>query len=66
MEIDSGLKMEEEDEDPPLAVEIVDSHCKDDVAVGVTVITGFLGAGKSTVTEKNPFYFVLLSLFVFI
>ena len=45
-----------EDEDPPLAVEIgetitaVQQHEDDGVSVGVTVITGYLGAGKSTVT----------------
>lgn len=45
--------MEEEDDDPPLAVEInetipLQSH-NNDVSVGVTVVTGYLGAGKSTV-----------------
>lgn len=54
--------MEEEDEDPPLAVEInqlSDHHTSnpslerpenvDASSVGVTVITGYLGSGKSTV-----------------
>lgn len=49
------LEMEDE-EDPPLAVEISSTitaaeRLEDDgVSVGVTVITGYLGAGKSTVT----------------
>ncbi|XP_034700965.1 COBW domain-containing protein 1 isoform X2 [Vitis riparia] len=47
--------MEEEDEDPPLAVEINKStppqSQNDDVSVGVTVITGYLGAGKSTLVN---------------
>jgi polynucleotide 5'-kinase involved in rRNA processing len=44
----------EEDEDPPLAVQI-QSHDHESISqqqssVGVTLITGYLGAGKSTVT----------------
>lgn len=47
--------MEEEDEDPPLAVEIKQTldpslqNFEQLPPVGVTVITGYLGAGKSTV-----------------
>lgn len=55
--------MEEEDEDPPLAVEINETldhqsfnqslqkyeNTDELPPVGVTVITGYLGAGKSTV-----------------
>lgn len=57
--------MEDDDENPPLAVRIDDlpeqiqsesfsrsdssMGNKEDPAVGVTVITGYLGAGKSTV-----------------
>nr|XP_043628268.1 COBW domain-containing protein 1 [Erigeron canadensis] len=50
-------KMEEEDEDPPpLAVDINHTHQSlhnvDDLPpVGVTVITGYLGAGKSTLVN---------------
>ena len=46
----------EDEEDPPLAVEIGETvtatqqHEDGGVSVGVTVITGYLGAGKSTVT----------------
>lgn len=54
--------MEDDEEDPPLAVridetthEFSNSHENDDVSVGVTVITGFLGAGKSTVTKTLVF-----------
>ena len=62
--------MEEEDEDPPLAVEINKStplqSQNDDVSVGVTVITGYLGAGKSTVSlipqSQCLFYFLLIFL----
>lgn len=52
-----------EEEEPPLAVQIDQTFepssykqssssepSNDDVAVGVTVITGYLGAGKSTVS----------------
>lgn len=45
----------EDEEDPPLAVEIGETitaagpHEDEGVSVGVTVITGYLGAGKSTV-----------------
>jgi hypothetical protein len=58
------LKMEKEEDDAPLAVELEEtvpvkpssSHSKqpqgEDVPVGVTVITGYLGSGKSTV--KSP------------
>lgn len=53
-----GSRMEDEEEDPPLAVEIKQEESisqRDDQAevkasVGVTVITGYLGAGKSTVS----------------
>ncbi|KAJ4827870.1 hypothetical protein Tsubulata_020362 [Turnera subulata] len=49
----------EEDEAPPLAVEIHDNHDADnskphrtdDGSVGVTIITGYLGAGKSTLVN---------------
>ena len=56
--------MEKEEDDAPLAVELEEivpvkpssSHSKqlqgEDVPVGVTVITGYLGSGKSTV--KSP------------
>ncbi|KAJ4710777.1 COBW domain-containing protein 1 [Melia azedarach] len=50
--------MEDEEDSPPLAVQIEEtahessySHDNDDVSVGVTVITGFLGAGKSTLVN---------------
>jgi len=51
--------MEDDEEEPPLAIQI-DEEIKhstqrppnDDVSVGVTVITGYLGSGKSTV--KTP------------
>lgn len=39
--------MEEEDEDPPVAIQINQTPSP---TVGVTVITGYLGAGKSTVS----------------
>lgn len=47
--------MEDDEETPPLAVQIDQSvqsvsNDNDDVSVGVTVITGYLGAGKSTVS----------------
>ncbi|XP_044488058.1 COBW domain-containing protein 1 [Mangifera indica] len=52
------MKMEDEEERPPLAVQI-DKPAQErsyssknaDVSVGVTVITGFLGAGKSTLVN---------------
>ena len=59
------LKMEKEEDDAPLAVELEEtvpvqpssSHAKqlqgDDVSVGVTVITGYLGSGKSTVKSHH-------------
>lgn len=67
--------MEDEEERPPLAVQI-DKPAQErsyssknaDVSVGVTVITGFLGAGKSTVTYALVFLklvFVLCFLFLF-
>lgn len=40
--------MEEEDEDPPLAIQINQTPSP---TVGVTVITGYLGAGKSTLVN---------------
>ncbi|KAM2781607.1 hypothetical protein COP1_011338 [Malus domestica] len=56
--------MEDDEEAPPLAIEIdqplgpysqqqpnSSSHKDDDVLVGVTVITGYLGAGKSTLVN---------------
>ncbi|GMN41975.1 hypothetical protein TIFTF001_011192 [Ficus carica] len=52
--------MEDEEENPPLAVQIDQSTepysndirtPNDDVSVGVTVITGYLGAGKSTLVN---------------
>ncbi|GAV57449.1 cobW domain-containing protein/CobW_C domain-containing protein [Cephalotus follicularis] len=47
--------MEEEGEDPPLAVQIQERdpkpHRDNDLCVGVTVITGYLGAGKSTLVN---------------
>lgn len=58
--------MEDEEEAPPLAVEIgqpvepYSSGAKDvDVPVGVTVITGYLGSGKSTVSSvlSSSFFF---------
>ncbi|KAK7836846.1 protein kti12 like protein [Quercus suber] len=50
--------MEDDEEEPPLAVQI-DEEIKhstqrppnDDVSVGVTVITGYLGSGKSTLVN---------------
>ena len=62
--------MEEEDEDPPLAVEINKStppqSQNDDVSVGVTVITGYLGAGKSTVSfipQSQCLFFFFINFF---
>ncbi|OWM89482.1 hypothetical protein CDL15_Pgr024230 [Punica granatum] len=45
--------MEDGEEEPPLAVEICDADQPQDggVSVGVTVITGYLGAGKSTLVN---------------
>ncbi|PON79660.1 Cobalamin biosynthesis [Parasponia andersonii] len=47
--------MEDDAETPPLAVQIDQStepySSNDDVSVGVTVITGYLGAGKSTLVN---------------
>ncbi|WCJ22134.1 Cobalamin biosynthesis CobW-like protein [Euphorbia peplus] len=43
--------MENEEDGPPLAVEIGGTVPPDDVSVGVTVITGYLGAGKSTLVN---------------
>ncbi|KAK9105355.1 hypothetical protein Scep_022199 [Stephania cephalantha] len=40
--------MDDEEETPPLAVEISDINDAKEYVVGVTVITGYLGAGKST------------------
>lgn len=64
--------MEEDDEEnPPIAVQIhqqieestssLPLHIPQD-AVGVTVITGYLGSGKSTVTAKNPLFSFSLSV----
>lgn len=60
----------EEDEDPPLAVEINKStppqSQNDDVSVGVTVITGYLGAGKSTVSlipQSQCLFFFFINFF---
>lgn len=61
------VEMEKEEDDPPVAVEIDQSAQQsyshpqsdskrpqtDDVPVGVTVITGYLGAGKSTVKSLS-------------
>ncbi|XP_031384489.1 COBW domain-containing protein 1 isoform X1 [Punica granatum] len=49
----SGPDMEDGEEEPPLAVEICDADQPQDggVSVGVTVITGYLGAGKSTLVN---------------
>ena len=44
------MKMEEEDEEPPLAIQINQTPLSHHSTVGVTVITGYLGAGKSTVS----------------
>lgn len=50
--------MEEEDDNPPIAVPmdgVTDEMLPESVAdspVGVTVITGYLGAGKSTVSSS--------------
>lgn len=68
--------MEEEDEDPPLAVEINQviepgtsqpsdqSHQRHEnveaSSVGVTVITGYLGAGKSTVSIAQSSYLSII------
>jgi len=45
----------DEDEEPPLAVQIQqhnnDESISQQSSVGVTLITGYLGAGKSTVTH---------------
>ncbi|KAK2636087.1 hypothetical protein Ddye_030879 [Dipteronia dyeriana] len=50
--------MEEEEEEAPLAVQLDETaeatsyyHNDDDVSVGVTIVTGFLGAGKSTLVN---------------
>jgi len=47
----------DEDEEPPLAVEIQqhnnDESISQQSSVGVTLITGYLGAGKSTVTHLS-------------
>ena len=50
--------MEDDEENPPLAIEIREdestsqqSHQNDEASVGVTVITGYLGAGKSTLVN---------------
>ncbi|KAL9271975.1 Zinc-regulated GTPase metalloprotein activator 1-like protein [Drosera capensis] len=50
--------MYDDDEEPPLAVEIAppatqlsDQHLTGEASVGVTVITGYLGAGKSTLVN---------------
>ncbi|XP_050235541.1 uncharacterized protein LOC126685670 [Mercurialis annua] len=43
--------MDQEEEDPPVAVEIISAPQTDDISVGVTVITGYLGAGKSTLVS---------------
>lgn len=57
--------MEKEEDDAPLAVELEETvpvqpssyHAKqlqgEDVSVGVTVITGYLGSGKSTVKSHH-------------
>ncbi|KAM7252385.1 hypothetical protein ACFE04_024268 [Oxalis oulophora] len=41
----------EEEENPPLAIEIHEPSQNENVSVGVTVITGYLGAGKSTLVN---------------
>lgn len=48
----------EEEEEPPLAVEMCGAELPEDsgVTVGVTLITGYLGAGKSTVRIFAHFY----------
>lgn len=53
--------MENSDEEPPLAVEINDAVNSNQLTkssklppVGVTVITGYLGSGKSTVIYASP------------
>lgn len=67
----------EDDEEPPLAVEINDtvgrnqSQTSDDQRrkvvegspVGVTVITGYLGAGKSTVHSQSEYLQVFIKIF---
>ncbi|KAL1806281.1 hypothetical protein DCAR_0832070 [Daucus carota subsp. sativus] len=45
------MKMEEEDEEPPLAIQINQTPLSHHSTVGVTVITGYLGAGKSTLVN---------------
>jgi len=51
----------EEDEEAPLAVQIQgnDEFDSQKSSVGVTLITGYLGAGKSTVSFFKPFPFLL-------
>lgn len=57
----------EDEEDPPLAVEIgetitaAERHEDDGVSVGVTVITGYLGAGKSTVKSPMNIFHLLIT-----
>ncbi|AAF98566.1 Contains similarity to cobW protein from Rhodobacter capsulatus gi/7448322 [Arabidopsis thaliana] len=53
-----GVKMEDDDEEPPMAVQIHPDvsvgkvhSSSDTVSVGVSVITGYLGAGKSTLVN---------------
>ncbi|WVZ10353.1 hypothetical protein V8G54_014883 [Vigna mungo] len=55
----------EEDEEPPLAVQIQgnDEFVSQKSSVGVTLITGYLGAGKSTVRQfKVMSFFTLVAL----
>lgn len=48
----------DEEEEPPLAVQIQgdDESVSQQSSVGVTLITGYLGAGKSTVSFLYPFF----------
>ena len=68
--------MEDDEEAPPLAVEIDQPtepysqqqpnssiRIDDDVSVGVTVITGYLGAGKSTVSSLLFCFAIFFSIF---
>lgn len=61
-----GVKMEDDDEEPPMAIQIQPDvsvrkilSSSDTVSVGVSVITGYLGAGKSTVSPFLSLIYVL-------
>lgn len=67
--------MANDEEEPPLAIQIdqavqepsqsnPEQPQDDNVSVGVTVITGYLGAGKSTVIKPKPSKDFLLFFFL--